>query len=117
MRFDISPTYNFYFRLTPDEIGLIGRVADIHYDWVCKAANQNNGIVRSWAKWSELDPEIKCEATFRELDLVCKILEPGNYSGAQFSQDEKNQCFAFFTKFMKALEETNKLYKVTEIDL
>jgi hypothetical protein len=119
MKFDIYPSlYSFCFHLTPDEIALIGRVADNHYDWMCRATNMNGGILQCWAGWAKLDPEIRSVATFNELDLVCKVLEPCNYSGcSQFSEDEQNQCFSFYRKFLQALNEANKLYKRIEIDI
>jgi hypothetical protein len=126
MLFELAPSFNFYFHLTEPQVKLLQRVAALHYDGACRHAG-TDGILREWERHIEIVKEVgdyeftdrwNLKATFRDLDLVAKITEAGNASGpSAFTDEERDEVSSLHWKFRKAMQEANRLYKVTEIHL
>lgn len=71
--FSIAASPEFRFQLSVAEVSTIIRCANIHYDFTCKGAAREGGILITWRKNAKFRWPI--HASFRDIDLVSKILE------------------------------------------
>lgn len=68
----------FHFRFTREEVGLMIECSQKHYDAVCKTASECGGFLYGINNKLDFGPN-DCSLKWRELDILCKILEVGNY--------------------------------------
>jgi hypothetical protein len=64
--------------LTRAEINHLKHVSSIHYDEKCKNAGRLGGFIYGWYNMLGTDDEVEISATFKQLDLITKILEMEN---------------------------------------
>lgn len=76
MNFIITGRPEFTFSLTDAQFMSLIRLSGAHYDATCRAASSLGGFIYGWGNIRTLgDPAAQLRATWRELDLCCKILE------------------------------------------
>lgn len=96
MRIDIIGQPTFRFELTVDQALIIQKCAINHYDMVCKKSGMIGGFVYGWVVQTSFEASFESpatvSATFRELDLICKILEAGSQLGLK-GADELRHAF------------------------
>lgn len=106
---DFTATYRVKF--TPEQVDLFRKVAEAHYDAVCRAAcnradlsqGRKNGFLTMWrdqlhfALMHTADDAdaFWLHATNRDLQTLCKILEPINLEGT-CTAAEKAECGEIF---------------------
>lgn len=98
MRIDIIGQPTFRFELTVSQALSIQNCAINHYDMVCKKSGMAGGFVYDWVVQTSFEASFEnpatVNATFRELDLTCKILEVGSTLGLE-ETEELRYAFIF----------------------
>jgi hypothetical protein len=101
----------FSFMLTDREIDVLVTVAKLHYDHSCRQAAVN-GILFSWKRslsFCETGTACEVSGNFRDLDLVCKIIEGSNVIGMPPSIIAI--CNKINSEFAHALSESNRRFR------
>lgn len=102
MKIEIRGQPEFSFVLSDDQWRMLHRLADAHYDSVCRAAfHSEHGELKHW--FSIFFPRREVRATFRQLDLACKILE-----GREFQKEYLALGGALAWDFGQALKLSNE---------
>jgi hypothetical protein len=115
------------FSLTPtrEQLNLLIRMSEMHYDHTCKMMSVGrgtgapvNGLFVIWdhsITMQEENPEhaAVCHATFRDLDLVLKVCE--NHS--ILNPEERKEVWNFTAQVSRALDLANKQVHVLEWNL
>lgn len=92
MRIDIIGQPTFRFELTVNQVLSIRTCAINHYDTLCRKSGMVGGFVYGWVVQASFENPTTVSATFRELDLTCKILEGGSLLGLE-GADELRHAF------------------------
>lgn len=92
MKITIYALPHFRCEFTEDQLGVLARLSNLHYDGTCQAASRIGGFIYGWLvgykaylTYREEGESFYVYAKFRELDLCCKILE-----GSHFLRDDRD---------------------------
>lgn len=102
MRIEITGSPVFHFQLTIEQVLSIQKCAINHYDTVCRNSGMAGGFVYDWVVQTLFENSATVRATFRELDLTCKILEMANVLGIK-------EALRLRQAFMRALSHSNEV--------
>ncbi|QYW02172.1 hypothetical protein CPT_Sonora_071 [Stenotrophomonas phage Sonora] len=77
----ISGHPNFHFDLDAKTVNALVKSANTHYDGVCRLSVEVGGFLRGWVNRLEYGngEAVDVVATWRELDLACKIAENASF--------------------------------------
>lgn len=75
---DIKYTPLVELEFASDEVRLLYKCSQQHYDGVCRMLSVPGpgAIINGLMNTLQVDDKAKCMFTFRELDLLCKVVEP-----------------------------------------
>lgn len=112
MKFKFQGLARVEFMLTEEQIDLMMRCSQKHYDATCRAASVQGGIIYSWKRsyeWArENDGTVwPLQATSSDLDLCLKIME---YRVIPSTDEEFAMQRDIFMKFLRAHRRCNELY-------
>ena len=79
MKFRIYGKPVIQFTLAPEQLDVLLTLSGLHYDSTCRAASQVGGFLYGWKNQCEWSLETKVSASWRDLDICCKILEIPRY--------------------------------------
>ena len=109
-QYDISAE----IRMTLAEVEFLQELAAQHYDYRCKSVGLRGGFLYGMRNHAEFGGE-SCDLhflKFREIDTLCKILEP---TPGEFPRSGKTQRAELFNRLHKVLgainEESRRLHE------
>ncbi len=73
----------FEIEFTREEVDLLKRCAHAHYDATCKAAGECGGVIYGLSNGLDFGCEGGQDLRWREVDLLCKILEVAGFMGGK----------------------------------
>ncbi len=92
MKIEIHAVAKFWMDLTQEQVAVLKKAAEWHYDDTCNQAAQVGGFIHGWhntvTPYPGMESTPKCTAFFRDLDLSLKILE---IAGTVMFPDEYDQ--------------------------
>lgn len=86
MKVDISVNFVYSVHLTKQDVDVLIKLSQRHYDGRCKLASMEGGFLAKWSRWIEVcllteqQPPLT-EANSTELDTCLKLLEIRHYAG------------------------------------
>lgn len=111
-----------------EQIDVLTKLAQVHYDHKCKSAPEEGGFIAKWQKYmsadrvyrdtlTENDDPFTVSATFSELDTCLKILEVANlaYHSKLISQEAMALCTSLTRDFRGVLSLANQKYREWQI--
>jgi hypothetical protein len=115
MLIEIYPRYEFRLPLTLEEVTIIEKIAQHHYDSACRATATEKGILGQWKQTLELAkeynwPDEKVRANFSDLDLITKVLESCNRS-VLHDKEKEEIAASLYHSFWSILGRANDLYR------
>ena len=109
MKIEIQGRPVFQFELTHHQATQIKHCAINHYDQTCRYAGIVGGFVYGWVNATSFSEPCTVSATFRDLDLTCKILEGGELLGF----DEATTLRQAFAKAMQMANKASLSWETT----
>ena len=98
----------FDFTISAQEIEMLVDLSTRHYDATCKMASALGGFIYGWRNMAAGHVAVAVSATWRDLDLCCKILE-----GRQFYRQNEQHLLRMASdmamEFGRALRYANEI--------
>lgn len=96
---------------TEDEVKLLMRCSHLHYDFACQQVGLQGGFLYGMSVACPFDGKADRDLTFREIDMLCKVLEFPPQPDEMKCRELRHQLVNVLSKLTAETERLNKRSK------
>jgi hypothetical protein len=119
LKFSISAKLHFEFNLTVDQVNMLMKLGELHYDGHCRSCVRSGGHVYGWlnaVNFSGSENQSMVSGTWRDLDSTLKIMEFLPPTPA-ITSAQRQLAEELRGKLMLAMDEGQRLTKLWQIEV